>query len=271
MASPHARSRRLTSCPIAIMAQCICRTKRTVGRAGVDRPGDVGTVMRVRYLVWSRGLRRRRRSRGRGDPTDPAAGCLGGRPRCPRAARAHAPAPTPAAAAAPDRTEASCLSSIRTAASGTQGCRGGHRHHVAGRREADLSVNAGEGSDARSSRRGASSTLTRVRARVGVDLVRIGVLRSVGAPVRHTGEANWLWPPGRRRNITEPPGDGVGEAAPVSSSHEGERDSIPADPRRRSRRCRHAPRSRRHADVGRATRRDSTATPSDVRRPPTRH
>ena len=37
------------------MAQRISRAKRTVGRAGVDRPGDVRTVMRVLYLVFNEG------------------------------------------------------------------------------------------------------------------------------------------------------------------------------------------------------------------------
>jgi predicted RNA polymerase sigma factor len=37
------------------MAQRISRAKRVVARAGVDRPGDVGTVMRVLYLVFNEG------------------------------------------------------------------------------------------------------------------------------------------------------------------------------------------------------------------------
>jgi predicted RNA polymerase sigma factor len=37
------------------MAQRISRAKRTVSRAGVDRPGDVRTVMRVLYLVFNEG------------------------------------------------------------------------------------------------------------------------------------------------------------------------------------------------------------------------
>src|SRR5258706_11984032 len=37
------------------MADRISRAKRTVGRAGVDRPGDVRTVMRVLYLVFNEG------------------------------------------------------------------------------------------------------------------------------------------------------------------------------------------------------------------------
>ncbi|HEU5151138.1 MAG TPA: DUF6596 domain-containing protein [Iamia sp.] len=41
--------------PEATMAQRISRAKRVVGRAGVDRPGDVGTVMRVLYLVFNEG------------------------------------------------------------------------------------------------------------------------------------------------------------------------------------------------------------------------
>ncbi|HEX7133304.1 MAG TPA: DUF6596 domain-containing protein, partial [Iamia sp.] len=41
--------------PEATMAQRISRAKRTVGRAGVDRPGDVSTVMRVLYLVFNEG------------------------------------------------------------------------------------------------------------------------------------------------------------------------------------------------------------------------
>ena len=41
--------------PEATMAQRISRAKRTVGRAGVGRPGDVRTVMRVLYLVFNEG------------------------------------------------------------------------------------------------------------------------------------------------------------------------------------------------------------------------
>jgi RNA polymerase sigma factor (sigma-70 family) len=41
--------------PEATMAQRISRAKRTVSRAGVDRPGDVHTVMRVLYLVFNEG------------------------------------------------------------------------------------------------------------------------------------------------------------------------------------------------------------------------
>jgi predicted RNA polymerase sigma factor len=37
------------------MAQRISRAKQTVGRAGVERPGDVRTVMRVLYLVFNEG------------------------------------------------------------------------------------------------------------------------------------------------------------------------------------------------------------------------
>jgi predicted RNA polymerase sigma factor len=41
--------------PESTMAQRISRAKRTVGRAGVDRPGAVRTVMRVLYLVFNEG------------------------------------------------------------------------------------------------------------------------------------------------------------------------------------------------------------------------
>ncbi len=41
--------------PEATMAQRISRAKRTVGEAGVERPGDVRTVMRVLYLVFNEG------------------------------------------------------------------------------------------------------------------------------------------------------------------------------------------------------------------------
>jgi RNA polymerase sigma factor (sigma-70 family) len=41
--------------PESTMAQRISRAKRTVGRAGLDRPGEVGTVMRVLYLVFNEG------------------------------------------------------------------------------------------------------------------------------------------------------------------------------------------------------------------------
>src|SRR5256714_5777394 len=41
--------------PEATMAQRISRAKRMVSHAGVDRPGGVGTVMRVLYLVFNEG------------------------------------------------------------------------------------------------------------------------------------------------------------------------------------------------------------------------
>jgi predicted RNA polymerase sigma factor len=41
--------------PESTMAQRISRAKRTVGRAGLDRPGDVRTVMKVLYLVFNEG------------------------------------------------------------------------------------------------------------------------------------------------------------------------------------------------------------------------
>ena len=41
--------------PERTMAQRISRAKRMVSRAGVDRPGDVRTVMRVLYLVFNEG------------------------------------------------------------------------------------------------------------------------------------------------------------------------------------------------------------------------
>jgi RNA polymerase sigma factor (sigma-70 family) len=41
--------------PEATMAQRISRAKRTVARAGLDRPGDARTVMRVLYLVFNEG------------------------------------------------------------------------------------------------------------------------------------------------------------------------------------------------------------------------
>ena len=41
--------------PDATMAQRISRAKRIVGRAGLDRPGDVRTVMQVLYLVFNEG------------------------------------------------------------------------------------------------------------------------------------------------------------------------------------------------------------------------
>ncbi len=41
--------------PESTMAQRISRAKRTVGRAGLDQPGDAGTVMRVLYLVFNEG------------------------------------------------------------------------------------------------------------------------------------------------------------------------------------------------------------------------
>jgi RNA polymerase sigma factor (sigma-70 family) len=41
--------------PESTMAQRISRAKRTVGRVGLDRPGNVRTVMRVLYLVFNEG------------------------------------------------------------------------------------------------------------------------------------------------------------------------------------------------------------------------
>jgi RNA polymerase sigma factor (sigma-70 family) len=41
--------------PEATMAQRISRAKRTVSASGLDRPGDVPTVMRVLYLVFNEG------------------------------------------------------------------------------------------------------------------------------------------------------------------------------------------------------------------------
>jgi RNA polymerase sigma factor (sigma-70 family) len=41
--------------PEATMAQRISRAKRTVAAAGIERPGDVGTVARVLYLVFNEG------------------------------------------------------------------------------------------------------------------------------------------------------------------------------------------------------------------------
>jgi RNA polymerase sigma factor (sigma-70 family) len=41
--------------PERTMAQRISRAKRTVSRAGLDRPGEVRTVMRVLYLVFNEG------------------------------------------------------------------------------------------------------------------------------------------------------------------------------------------------------------------------
>jgi predicted RNA polymerase sigma factor len=41
--------------PERTMAQRISRAKRTVSQAGLDRPGDVPTVMRVLYLVFNEG------------------------------------------------------------------------------------------------------------------------------------------------------------------------------------------------------------------------
>jgi predicted RNA polymerase sigma factor len=41
--------------PEATMAQRISRAKRTVAGARLDRPGDVGTVLRVLYLVFNEG------------------------------------------------------------------------------------------------------------------------------------------------------------------------------------------------------------------------
>jgi predicted RNA polymerase sigma factor len=41
--------------PESTMAQRISRAKRTIGRVGLDRPGDGRTVMRVLYLVFNEG------------------------------------------------------------------------------------------------------------------------------------------------------------------------------------------------------------------------
>ena len=88
-------------------------------RAGLDRPGDVGTVMRVLYLVFNEGYsgdvdlaaEAIRLTRQLADLVDD--------PEVHGPARPHAPAPRPAAAAAPGPTGASCRSPSRTAASGT--------------------------------------------------------------------------------------------------------------------------------------------------------
>ena len=100
------------------MAQRISRAKRTVSRAGLDRPGDVRTVMRVLYLVFNEGYS--------GD-VDLAAEAI----RLTRQLAALVDDPevhgllalmlctTPAAAAVRDRTAASCRSPNRTGASGT--------------------------------------------------------------------------------------------------------------------------------------------------------
>ena len=41
--------------PESTTAQRISRAKRTIGRAGLDWPGDVRTVMRVLYLIFNEG------------------------------------------------------------------------------------------------------------------------------------------------------------------------------------------------------------------------
>jgi RNA polymerase sigma factor (sigma-70 family) len=41
--------------PESTMAQRISRAKRTIARSGLDRPGDVATVMRVLYLIFNEG------------------------------------------------------------------------------------------------------------------------------------------------------------------------------------------------------------------------
>jgi RNA polymerase sigma factor (sigma-70 family) len=41
--------------PESTMAQRISRAKRTIARSGLDRPGDVRTVMRVLYLIFNEG------------------------------------------------------------------------------------------------------------------------------------------------------------------------------------------------------------------------
>ena len=106
--------------PEPTMAQRISRAKRTVSRAGVDRPGDVRTVMRVLYLVFNEGYS--------GD-VDLAAEAI----RLTRQLAALVDDPEVHGLLAlmllhharrlsrtrPD--EASCLSPIRTAASGTPG------------------------------------------------------------------------------------------------------------------------------------------------------
>ena len=55
------------------MAQRISRAKRRLAGQSLDQPGDLGTVLRVLYLALQRGLRRRLRPGGRGDPDHPAA------------------------------------------------------------------------------------------------------------------------------------------------------------------------------------------------------
>ena len=41
--------------PEATMAQRISRAKRTIAGSALDRPGDLGTVMQVLYLVFNEG------------------------------------------------------------------------------------------------------------------------------------------------------------------------------------------------------------------------
>ncbi len=78
------------------MAQRISRAKRTVEPgAGVDRPGDVRTVMRVLYLVFNEGYSGDVDLAAEAIRLDPPAGGVGGRSRGPRAARPDAAAPRP--------------------------------------------------------------------------------------------------------------------------------------------------------------------------------
>ena len=56
--------------PEATMAQRISRAKRTVAGVRLDRPGDVGTVLRVLYLVFNEGYSGSAATRGRAaEPT----------------------------------------------------------------------------------------------------------------------------------------------------------------------------------------------------------
>ena len=103
------------------MAQRISRAKRTVSEAGVDRPGDVLTVLRVLYLVFNEGYSGDV-DRGRGDPTDRHWLPWWATPKSHRLLTLTRTSTTPAAAAAPTgRKRRAARWRIGTAASGTPG------------------------------------------------------------------------------------------------------------------------------------------------------
>ena len=152
--------------PESTMAQRISRAKRTVGRAGLDRPGDVRTVMRVLYLVFNEGYS--------GD-VDLAAeairltrqlAALVGRPRGRRAARPDVAAPRAPPQPHPTGRRDRAARRAGPEPVGHRAHRRGSRHRASRPRAATSSANT------RHKRRSPRSTPTR-RAVEDTDWVQI--------------------------------------------------------------------------------------------------